>query len=76
MKMVPIKKSLSARELPADWLAQGQFAPDDRVTVWIEPEDPELASAASLKEIMNLVGKRAEKRGLTKEKLEDILNEA
>ena len=42
----------------------------------IEPEDLELANAASLEELMTIVGRRAQERGLTEAKLQDILDEA
>ena len=42
----------------------------------IEPEDPELANAASLEELMTLIGRRAQERGLTEAKLQNILDEA
>ena len=45
------RKSVAARELPPEWREQGRFTPDERVTVVIEPEDPELANAASLEEL-------------------------
>lgn len=69
------KRTIEARELPAAWREEGQFAPDDRVTIWVEPEDPELAEAASLGEIMNIIGRRMQERGLTEEQLEDIVDE-
>lgn len=69
------KKAIEARELPAAWQQEGQYSPDDRVTVWVEPQDPELAGAASLRELMDIVGRRARERGLTKKRLRDILNE-
>ena len=31
------KKSVAARDLPAEWREEGRFAPDDRVTVVITP---------------------------------------
>ncbi len=31
------KKSVTARELPAEWREEGCFAPDDQVTVVITP---------------------------------------
>jgi hypothetical protein len=70
------RKSVAARELPPEWREQGQFAPHERVTVMIEPEDPELANAASLEELMTLIGRRAQERGLTEAKLQNILDEA
>ena len=70
------RKSVAARELPPEWREQGRFTPDERVTVVIEPEDPELANAASLAELMTIVGRRAQERGLTEAKLHAILDEA
>ena len=69
------KKSLKARDLPREWREEGSFAPDEEVTVYIEPADPELARARSLLEVMNIIGRRAQARGLTEEKLQEILNE-
>lgn len=70
-----IKKVVPAGELPASWPEREQFAPDDLVTVWIEPEDAELERAVSLRQVMDIVGKRAKARGLTPKKLDPILND-
>ena len=70
-----VEKCLPASELPIEWQREGEFAPTDRVLVRIEPEDRELAEAASLVEVMRIVGRRARARGLTQEKLDEILNE-
>jgi hypothetical protein len=43
--------------------------------VRIEPVDPELADAGSLAELMNIIGRRAQSRGLTEGKLREILDE-
>jgi hypothetical protein len=75
-KTGPIKKILAARELPAAWPEREQFAPDDRVIVWIEPEDEELRRAASLQQVMDIIGARAKARGLTPNKLDRILHDA
>ena len=72
--MPTIKKILRARELPCDW--QRAFAdPDQIVAVTLTDIDPELDRAASLPEVMDVIGKRAEQRGLTGEILKDILDE-
>ena len=42
-----IEKTLRASELPIDWQREGAFAPNDKVRVRIEPEDTELATAAT-----------------------------
>ena len=62
-----IRKTVPARELPATWPEREQFAPDDLVTVWIELEDAELERAASLRQVMDILGERAKARGLTRE---------
>ncbi len=70
-----VEKTLPASELPAAWQREGEFAPTDRVRVRIEPEDRELAEAATLIETMKIVGRRARVRGLTPAKLDQILKE-
>jgi hypothetical protein len=75
MTAVRLQKTVAARELPKAWREEGRFAPDQRVTVVIEPEDLELAAAASLEAVMDIISRRATERGLTEEKLADILNE-
>jgi hypothetical protein len=72
----PIRKIVSARELPAAWPERKRFAADDRVIVWIEPEDEELGRAASLQQLMDIIGGRAKERGLTPETLDRILHDA
>ena len=42
MKAVRVHKTLGARELPEAWREEGRFAPDQRVTVVIEPGIPSL----------------------------------
>lgn len=69
------KKSISARELPIGWQTEGQFDPNERVTVCVQPDDPELAAAIVLGELMDVIGRRAQVRGLTEERLETILYE-
>ena len=73
--MKTIDKTLSASELPVAWQREGEFLPTDLVRVRIEPDDAELAQAANLVEVMRIVGRRARARGLTQERLDEILNE-
>jgi hypothetical protein len=75
MKAVRVQKTVMARELPKAWREEGRFAPDQRVTVVIEPEDPELAAAASLEAVMDIISRRGAQRGLTEERLAEILDE-
>jgi hypothetical protein len=70
-----VQKTVEARELPKAWREEGRFTPDQRVTVVIEPEDPELAAAASLEAVMDTISRRATERGLTEERFAEILNE-
>jgi hypothetical protein len=70
-----LRKTVKASELPVQWREEGQLDPEQRVMVVIEPEDPELAVAGSLEEIMDIISRRAEARGLTEEKLAEILSE-
>lgn len=72
-----VKKSVKARDLPKEWQERERFDPDSQVTVWIQPDDdPDLAGAQSLSDIMDAIGAEAERRGLTQEKLDEILEEA
>lgn len=79
MKSTTVKKRIPASDLPAEWREQGGFAPDEQVRVLVEPDDPELAAASSLKEVMNVIGKRAEQRaqeqGMTPQDLTNIIDE-
>ena len=70
MKTLRLQKTVPARELPPSWREEGAVAPDERVTVTIEREDVELARAGSLVDVMEIIGCRAEARGLTEEKLD------
>lgn len=70
-----VHETMLARDLPPEWRAAGNFRPETRVVVHIEPEDPELVAAAGLIEVMTIIGRRAQERGLTEEKLQDILRD-
>ncbi len=72
---VGLRKTIEARELPASWQEEGRFAPNEQVMVRIEPVDPELVGAQSLVELMSIIGRRSLSRGLTEEKLREILDE-
>jgi hypothetical protein len=75
MRTRSIKKTVVARELPSTWPERDEFAPEDRVTVWIEPEDAELERATTLAQLMDLISARAQARGLTQRKLKALLND-
>lgn len=48
---------------------------DRTYTLVVHSEDAEMAGARSLEEVVDIVGKRARKRGLTKKLLEKILDD-
>ena len=73
--MKVIEKTLPASELPVAWQREGEFSPTDEVRVRIEPKGPELAEAATLAELMDIISRRMQERGLTPEKLEEILRD-
>ena len=66
---------VKGKDLPADWAAKAEAKPESEYTIYIVPEDPELDAAKSVAEFMRIVGERAARRGLTEEKLNEILNE-
>jgi hypothetical protein len=70
-----IEKTLRASELPVAWQHEGAFAPTDKVRVRIEPDDRELAEAANLAALMDIVGRRMQERGLTEKELDEILRD-
>ena len=72
--MTIVQKIVKAGSLPAEW--RKEFSnPDRDVRVEIREVDPELEAAKSLEDVMDLVAKRAEERGLTPKILQDILND-
>ena len=79
MTSVTIQRKIKARELPATWELQNKFEPDESVRVLVAPDDPKLAAAKTLKELMDIIGKRAEKRatklGITESDIDDNLYE-
>jgi hypothetical protein len=64
------------RELAARLGEALRLDPDRAYTVTVQAEDEELARAASLKDVMDVVGRRAEERGMTPDVLRKILNDA
>ena len=67
--------TVKGKDLPPDWAAKAKADPEETYVVYIEPEDSELARASSLAEMARIIGQRAAERGLTEEKLNEILNE-
>jgi hypothetical protein len=74
MPKVTLQK-VPGRDVPARVADALRLDPDQRYTVTVTAEDDELASAQSLGKLMDVVGTRAEKRGLSPELLRKLLDE-
>ena len=44
VSMKTVSKSIVAKNLPLEWQQEGEFAPDDRVTLTVVKEDPALTA--------------------------------
>ena len=72
--MTIIQKIVRAGDLPPEWAKE--FAdPDMKINVRLTEHDDELANANTPIDIMRVISRRAEERGLTPEIVEKILNE-
>ena len=72
--MTTIQKIVKAGDLPPEWAKE--FAnPNVQVEVNITECDEELQNAKTPMEVLDIVSRRAEARGLTPAILEDILND-
>ncbi|MFM9942557.1 MAG: hypothetical protein ACKVP7_24015 [Hyphomicrobiaceae bacterium] len=72
--MTIIQKIVRAGDLPPEWAKE--FAdPDIKVEVRIAEFDEELAKARTSIDVFDVFARQAEKRGLSPEKLDEILNE-
>lgn len=70
--MPTVNKIVRARDLPRDW-GKAFSDPDQPVRVTISDIDPALEQATSLATVMDLISERAERRGLGREIVEDVL---
>lgn len=68
----PYKTSVPARDLPQAWQEAGEFAPEQRVTVTVEPEDSATASLRQGIEAAVTASERGESRELTDADFEAI----
>lgn len=72
--MTIIQKIVKAGDLPPEWAKE--FAnPNARIEVRLTECDEELQNAKTPMEVLDIVSRRAEARGLTPAILEDILND-
>jgi hypothetical protein len=63
--------NIKGRELPKAWAEKIKAIPDESYTVTIRPQ----RESKSLKQVMSELSRKAQARGLTPEKLEEILGE-
>ena len=72
MKTTVIDK-IKGKELPQEWAEKAGVLPDEEVQVTIGPSREE--AAKELIKIMDRMGEEAERRGLTDEKLNELLKD-
>ncbi|MBN1849861.1 MAG: hypothetical protein JW932_14905 [Deltaproteobacteria bacterium] len=63
--------NIKGSELPKDWAEKIQAIPNESYTVTIRPQ----RESKSLKQVMSELSRKAQARGLTPEKLEELLGE-
>lgn len=72
--MAIIQKIVKAKDLPPEWAKE--FAdPEMKLEVSITEYDEEVKNAKDPMEVLNIISRRAEARGLTPEIAEVIMNE-
>lgn len=64
-------ENIKGSELPKSWAEKINALPEESYTVTIRPQK----ESKSLKQVMSELSRRAQARGLTPEKLEEILGE-
>ncbi len=72
--MTIIQKIMKAGELPPEW-AKEFPDPDMKVKLRVAAYDEELETATSPLEVLEIVSRRAEERGLTREIFDEIMND-
>lgn len=71
--MKTLTQEVPGRDLPEKWRMLAEVSPDEYVTVIIQPSRDNLTS--KLLEIAERASDEAKKKGLTEEKLSELLNE-
>ena len=66
-----VLENIKGRELPKDWAERINAIPDESYTVTIRPQ----RESKSFNQVMSELSRKAKARGLTPEKLEEILGE-
>lgn len=65
---------IKGSQLPEEWTREAEAGPDDVLEITIGP--PREKMTRELLETIDRIGKNAEERGLTEEKLTELLDEA
>jgi hypothetical protein len=68
---INVLDNIRGSELPSDWAKKIQAIPDEKYTITIRPQ----RESRTLKQVMSELSRKARARGLTPEKLEEILGE-
>jgi len=69
-------KRIKGREVAQKVSEALELEPDGLYRITVQAEDEKLARAEGLSDVMDIVGTRAQQRGLTSELLKDILEDA
>lgn len=72
-KMKTLTQEVPGRDLPEEWRMKAEVSPDEFVTVIIQPSRDELTK--QLLDIADRASTEAKEKGLTEEKLAQLLNE-
>lgn len=72
MKTITID-NIRGDQLPQEWAKQAEISPDEIVAITIGP--PRKQQVEKLLELINKIGQDAKKKGLTEQKLSQLLNE-
>ncbi len=71
--MQTLREEVQGKDLPEKWRKKAKVLPDETVEIIIQP--PRDKQMKQLFETMNRVSDKAEKKGLTDEKLAELLRE-
>ena len=74
--MQPLREEMKGRDLPKKWQKKAAVGPDETVIVTILPGESKDDLTKQLLDMAEQLSAEAEKRGLTEEKLSQLLDEA
>jgi hypothetical protein len=70
-----VTRTVKASALPAELVAGLDVQPDELIRITLDARDEHDRNVAALLELVDRIGAEAERRGLTDEKLAELLNE-